>query len=65
MFKGTRVREPAREILMGFNTTTEAIGIRLSSLGGGTSKSKPEEMEGGGKRGDFGHNSKKSVYIRI
>lgn len=31
MFKGTRVRVSAREILMGFNTTAEAIGIRHSS----------------------------------
>lgn len=35
---------------MGFNTTAEAIGIRLSSFGEGTSKSKLEQMEGGGKR---------------
>lgn len=35
---------------MGFNTTTEAIGIRLSSFGEGTSKFKLEQMEGGGKR---------------
>lgn len=62
MFKGTRVRVPARGILMGFNTTTEAIGIRLSSPAVGTSKSKPEQMEGGGgERGDSSHKSKKSV----
>lgn len=65
MFKGTRVRVPARKIIMGFNTTTEATGIRLSSFAVGTSKSKPEQMEGGGKRENFGHKSKKSVYTRI
>lgn len=66
MFKGTRVRVPARKIIMGFNTTTEATGIRLSSFAVGTSKSKPEQTEGGGKkREDFGHKSKKSVYTRI
>lgn len=50
MFKGTRVRVPAREILMGFNTTTEEIRIRLSSSGVGTSKFKHEQMKGVGKR---------------
>lgn len=50
MFKGTRVRVPARKIIMGFNITTEATGIRLSSFAVETSKSKPEQMEGGGKR---------------
>lgn len=33
---------------MGFNTTTKAIGNRLSSSAVGTSKSKPEQIEGSG-----------------
>jgi len=47
MFKGTRVSIPARGILMDFNTTTEAVGIRLSSSVVGMSKSKPKQIWGG------------------
>lgn len=50
MFMIMRVRVPARGILRGFTTTTEATGIRLSSLTVGTSKAKPEQTEGLGVR---------------
>lgn len=67
MFKGTRVRVPARGILMGFNTTTEAIGIRLAFSAVRTSKSKPEQMGGGvgGNRRFWSQEQKVSLHQNL